>query len=1137
MKSFSERLLGFISALSLLSSMVEAADEQIWLPGATGSGPYDVANAWLTAFSAVYREARITATGVGSGSAQKAMIGDIDCEGNPVTDICAQDEIDRALWGMGDAPIASSFYEDHPLEEFQMFPACAGAVAVVHSNEVTGFSGDPLRMTFEVLGGIFNSTIHYWDHELIQELNPGVSLSHTLISVVVRSDSSGQTSIITDALDYNVPLWPDDAIGKVPNWPFDGEIYDPASISEVCAANGTDEETPTYYAGAQKLGVSLGMLRVPYTVGYMEVGFAETLSDFITPVEIGIKGEASSFVGPYEEQIRVTMGGLADNLAPDTLELNLAQAPTPIGGYPIAGYAYWYVKKNHTYYSSCYQAWLLCKFVEWSYTDIHAAELSVQYGWIVPPESVVEIVLERLRDVQCLDTEVNPPAVISALDYVPKPYRTAKEIDVVLIATTTAAAFIVTVVLLLRAIEMYRRGSDNIWKVNKDELIFSEPPEIIGRGSFGLVLLAEYRGTQVAVKRALPPNARTSDKNRGSGGSSLNLIFDAAETASEDNTCDTDDDKMPPKPSSQTTLTGGKDSLMLANGSLAAMIAGQSSSGGATLRQKKGSRSMMHSRKAFINEMRILAKLRHPCITTVMGAVLNLQDEPMLVMEYMEHGSLHDLLHNDTMVLDEDIVVPIIQDVSQGIRFLHSALPPIVHGDLKAKNVLVDRKFRAKVADFGLTQGLSQGQACGSPYFMAPELLAGRTFNTASSDIYAFGILLYECYSRKDPYDGEKLEIVLREVMDPEINKRPPFPSNMPGPFQALMHECLEADPELRPTATELDSRLKRINTDLMAETNRPLRPKNSNVSLFDIFPRHVAEALRDGRTVEPEHKDCITLFFSDIVGFTDMSAQLEPGKVAALLDRLYNTFDDLSSKYDVFKVETIGDAYMACTNLVKDQTVDHAKRVAMFAIEAVEAASATLIDVDNPDFGTVNLRVGFHSGPVVADVVGNRNPRYCLFGDTVNTASRMESTSEKNRIQCSKRAYDLLAEQMPELPMNPRGKIKIKGKGEMVTFWVNEKPVPRARPSLSLRQSMARSGSGRDMTSFDSIPEHAAKRPSGEIGTMGKAVRRVSEKIISIPTSLFSPKEPGPGTPKSSVKSWLAQNGEMPPMVPDDMA
>lgn len=274
----------------------------------------------------------------------------------------------------------------------------------------------------------------------------------------------------------------------------------------------------------------------------------------------------------------------------------------------------------------------------------------------------------------------------------------------------------------------------------------------------------------------------------------------------------------------------------------------------------------------------------------------------MLVMEYMDHGSLYDLLHNETMFLESELLLPILRDISQGMRFLHSATPQVIHGDLKAQNILVDSKFRAKVADFGLSQKKHVG-ATGTPLWMAPELLRGESVNTPASDMYSFGIILYEVYSRQDPYLGEDVKEVLRLVADPLVNKRPPFPRGCPGQIQSLMTDCLMGEPNKRPTAEELDTRLKRI--EILESPQE--KNKSSSMSLFDIFPRHIAEALRDGKPVEAEHRDVVTIFFSDIVGFTTISSSLPPGKVAMLLDRLYKKFDELSHKYDIFKVETIG--------------------------------------------------------------------------------------------------------------------------------------------------------------------------------------------------------------------------------------
>jgi serine/threonine protein kinase len=773
------------------------------------------------------------------------------------------------------------------------------------------------------------------------------------------------------------------------------------------------------------------MLRVPYSIGYTDVGFAGQLTDFLSQVEFGDPALPDSFVVASDETLRTTMDGLAGDLNPETLELNLARADAPVGGFPISGYAYWYLKRNHTEFSSCYQAWLVCKFLEWAYTDPQAASIASANGWVVPPESVVQIALDRLQDVQCNNTETNPPTIISALQYTPPKYRTitmAEKVETYILIIVPVACGIVLAVMILYFFERRRKTGDHVWVIKAEDLKFKSPPEMVGRGRFGLVLLAEYRGTQVAVKRVIAPRTGKT-KVKSSSTSRMTSIDSSFFDVKMEEFTSNPEQASNDIESNEDPIFGKNDS-MGNRGSLVPDSSGKTTS----------EKTYQSLKKMFIEEMRVLSKLRHPCITTIMGAVIESTDTPMLVLEYMDHGSLYDILHNETMVLDGDVVLPILRDISQGIRFLHSAVPQVIHGDLKAHNILVDSKFRAKIADFGLALR-TKGQTGTIPW-MAPELLDGKGANNSSaSDIYSFGIILYEVHARKEPYEGESIRRVIQEVIDLNINRRPPVPLGMPPQVQTLMQDCLVADPQQRPEAEELDHRLKRINADTLDSGAAPkaLKARSANVSLFDIFPRHVAEALRDGRKIEPEHKECVTIFFSDIVGFTQLSSQLDPRKVASLLDRLYHKFDDLAGKHEIYKVETIGDAYMAVTNLVNDQYSDHAKRIAMFAIEALKAANETIIDPDDESKGFVNIRVGFHCGPVVASVVGNRNPRYCLFGDTVNTASRMETNSSKNRILCSKAAYDIVREQMPDLSIKPRGAIKVKGKGNMVTYWVNE--------------------------------------------------------------------------------------------------
>jgi len=602
-------------------------------------------------------------------------------------------------------------------------------------------------------------------------------------------------------------------------------------------------------------------------------------------------------------------------------------------------------------------------------------------------------------------------------------------------------------------VEKKRRQADSVWEVKTAELNFDDPPEIIGRGTFGLVLLAEYRGTQVAVKRVIPPRRKRKNERTGS----VESILSSIQTSNDFFEFKNDIENAP----NGVPLLGdtADESISLINGAhahtsleLMDSIQNNLSSKETTKRRSVWNiQALFKNRHSelkadFVNEMRHLSKLRHPCIITVMGAVISRWEEPLLVMEYMDHGSLYDLLHNETMIIEGDLLLPILRDITHGVRFLHAANPQVIHGDLKTQNILVDIRFRAKVADFGLSQKKQIG-ASGTPLWMAPELLRGESQNAATSDVYSFGIILYEVYSRKTPFEGEDYEEVIRLICDRTVNKRPKAPSSMPPEVASMMSECLLADSSARPTFEELDNRLKRFNvanvepgktiSSMQSKKARNVSGLNADL-LLEVFPKKVAEALSNGRKVEPEHRECVTIFFSDIVGFTTIAGSMSPLKVSDMLDRLYLKFDALSHDHDVFKMETIGDAWMGVTNICKDQS-DHTKRIAEFAINAIKAAEETLINEDDPAKGFVQVRIGFHSGPVLSNVVGSRNPKFSVFGDTVNTSSRMESNSLPGQILCSERAAKLLMKQAPKIPMTYRGKINVKGKGEMKTYWVNK--------------------------------------------------------------------------------------------------
>ncbi|XP_052083557.1 uncharacterized protein LOC127720848 [Mytilus californianus] len=182
---------------------------------------------------------------------------------------------------------------------------------------------------------------------------------------------------------------------------------------------------------------------------------------------------------------------------------------------------------------------------------------------------------------------------------------------------------------------------------------------------------------------------------------------------------------------------------------------------------------------------------------------------------------------------------------------------------------------------------------------------------------------------------------------------------------------------------------------------------KRTDMLLYQLLPQSVAEMLKKGEQVDAEQYNESTMFFSDVVGFTSISAASSPLQVVDMLNSLYLCFDERIDIYDVYKVETIGDAYMVVSGVPKCNGRRHASEIATMAVDLLSHVKC--LEVPHLPGIKLKIRIGIHSGHVVAGVVGTKMPRFCLFGQAVSIASKMESCGKANKIQLSQSTRDLL--------------------------------------------------------------------------------------------------------------------------------
>ncbi|XP_022162980.1 atrial natriuretic peptide receptor 1 [Myzus persicae] len=505
-------------------------------------------------------------------------------------------------------------------------------------------------------------------------------------------------------------------------------------------------------------------------------------------------------------------------------------------------------------------------------------------------------------------------------------------------------------------------------------------------------------------------------------------------------------------------------------------------------------RSRLELTRPRLLELKRLKDLHHDHLVRFYGACI----EPnycCLLTEYCPKGSLQDILENDQFKLDWMFRYSLMHDIVKGMCYLHSS-ELRSHGGLKSSNCVVDSRFVLKIADFGLrslrNNHTNESNSDSDSYaywkgflWTAPELLRIRhppPEGTPKADVYSFAVIVHEIVTRQGPfYLGNVESLSPKEIVDSVKSKekclRPSVADlSCDEEVGVLMKRCWTEDPADRPDFTTLKAVIRKLNKDY--ESNNILDNLLSRMEqyannlealveertadyleekrkceelLYQLLPKSVASQLILGQSVVAETYDNVTIYFSDIVGFTSLSAESTPLQVVDLLNDLYTCFDSIIENFDVYKVETIGDAYMVVSGLPVRNGNLHAREIARMSL-ALRSAVHSFTIKHRPD-DQLKLRIGMHTGPCVTGVVGLKMPRYCLFGDTVNTASRMESNGQALKIHVSPQTKEVL-DTFGTFDLELRGEIEMKGKGKVTTYWLlgEKTPTTEMAPVLPVK-------------------------------------------------------------------------------------
>ncbi len=772
-----------------------------------------------------------------------------------------------------------------------------------------------LNLSRDHVVGIYNGTYQQWDDPSIQELNPQAPLPGFRIRVVVRADYSGTTEIFTHALSAISPQW-NDTYGTF--------------------AEGKDElQKPAYWNasvvslyGRYNRGVSTVVFSNHYSIGYMSVDDAVALG---WPY-VKLFNKAGNRVDVRPLETAKVMLASFDSGDFDELSLTGSLVDSPLdNAYPILGFSYFLIDVDGM--ASCDLAAELYRYVEWILTEEprHLAEAVSMTGIVEPIASLVtqDILLRMTCENQ----------------------RSVEEI-------------------------VRKQKTDEAWQENYHIYVIIAVGVAVG-GSLILGLIIYCIIQQCRLRKALNANewyipesdieiCWTREKGHiAEPGSTVHYPgFGSSYTQQ------TVTSVAVPWPSSVTIVGRWAGSRVL-------------------LREgpRTNFKPTKQHTKLCLTNMKL--KVSHVNVLRFLGVTCSSDGAWLLVSDYAEKGCLCDVLQNPQYRLDENLRHSLALDVAAGMTYLHTH--GFTHGSLTSSCCLLDGKWNVKVSDWetwrlmrehaerkssrihpasetSATEVQIEHTSTHDLFWVAPEMFRTKEASQPA-DVYSFGILMVEVFGGEEPYEEYLDTLEPEQVLDSiiRLGLRPNLEKISNSSVQAIIANTLKGEASQRPTFSQLMKRLqhsrrsKRSVIESLMETlegyvahledkvrarTTELEAVNDSLEglLYQILPPSVAGPLSKGEAVPPEQYDSVTIYFSDIVGFTAICAVSSPMEVVTLLNDLYTLFDATVDGRDVYKVETIGDSYMCISGLPERNGHLHVRHIAVMALKFLHTAREFVI-------------------------------------------------------------------------------------------------------------------------------------------------------------------------------------------------